>query len=62
MRKMFLVLSTLLAFISALTFNSLANAGHHEKGEMTPETVGGVSDRRRSNIDTCDCSKGCRVG
>ena len=39
MRKMFLVLSTLLAFISALTFNSLANAGHHEKGEMTPKTV-----------------------
>ena len=39
MRKMFLVLSTLLAFISALTFNSLAYAGHHEKGEMTPKTV-----------------------
>ena len=39
MRKMFLVLSTLLAFISALTFNSLVYAGHHEKGEMTPKTV-----------------------
>ena len=39
MQKMFLVLSTLLAFISALTFNSLAYAGHHEKGEMTPKTV-----------------------
>ena len=39
MRKMFLILSTLLAFISALTFNSLAYAGHHEKGEMTPKTV-----------------------
>ena len=39
MRKMFLVLSTLLAFVSALIFNSLAYAGHHEKGEMTAKTV-----------------------
>ena len=39
MRKMFLVLSTLLAFVSALIFNSLAYAGHHEKGETTPKTV-----------------------
>jgi uncharacterized surface protein with fasciclin (FAS1) repeats len=39
MRKMFLVLSTFLALISALTFNPLAYAGHHEKGEMTPKTV-----------------------
>ena len=39
MRKMFLVLSTFLALISALTFNPLAYAGHHEKSEMTPKTV-----------------------
>ena len=39
MRNMYLVLSTLLAFVSALIFNSLAYAGHHEKGEMTPKTV-----------------------
>ena len=39
MRKMFLVVTTLLTFISALIFNSLAYAGHHEKGEMTPKTV-----------------------
>ena len=39
MRKISLVLSTLLAFVSALSFNSLAYAGHHEKGEMTPKTV-----------------------
>ena len=39
MRKMYLVLSTLLAFVSALIFNPLAYAGHHEKGEMTPKTV-----------------------
>ena len=39
MRKMFLVVPALLAFISALIFNSLAYAGHHEKSEMTPKTV-----------------------
>ena len=39
MRNIFLVLSTLLAFVSALIFNSLAYAGHHEKGEKTPKTV-----------------------
>ena len=39
MRKMYLVLSTFLALFSALTFNSLAHAGHHEKGEMMPKTV-----------------------
>ena len=39
MRKISLVLATFLAFFSALTFNSLAHAGHHEKGEMMPKTV-----------------------
>lgn len=39
MQKMFLALSTLLALFSALTFNTLAYAGHHEKGEMKPKTV-----------------------
>jgi uncharacterized surface protein with fasciclin (FAS1) repeats len=39
MQKMLLALSTLLAFFSALAFNALAYAGHHEKGEMKPKTV-----------------------
>ena len=39
MRKISLVLATFLAFFSALTFNALAHAGHHEKGEMMPKTV-----------------------
>ena len=39
MQKMFLALSTLFALFSALTFNTLAYAGHHEKDEMKPKTV-----------------------
>ena len=39
MQKMFLARPTLLAFFSALTFNNLAHAGHHEEGEMKPKTV-----------------------
>ena len=39
MRKISLVLATFLAFFSALTFNALAHAGHHEKAEMMPKTV-----------------------
>ena len=39
MRKFLPILSTLLAFISGLNFNTLAYAGHHEKGEMNPKTV-----------------------
>ena len=39
MRKGFLFLTTLSGFLSALTFNTLAYAGHHEEGEMKPKTV-----------------------
>jgi uncharacterized surface protein with fasciclin (FAS1) repeats len=39
MRTSFLVLTTLSAFLSAMTFNTLAYAGHHEEGEMKPKTV-----------------------
>ena len=39
MKKITIPLMTTIAFFSALAFNSVAFAGHHEKGEMMPGTI-----------------------